>query len=255
MLHARPAALSGQSALRAHEGPGKTSRDLTTIEVAIDQARTVVAPAGVRVRRIDRLSERAVEHRTPAAALRGRRHRRCGPRPHGHGGLVSPRRHGAVASLDRGPARRRGRIADAHSPSGVDEQRPHRHRGRHLLGARARLPRSRRPTARAAHGRASGAQQRRHPCGLPRHRARQRSDRRSSTAGSSTTAPRSATPISSETSTRRSTARARFCPGWGRVFDRTCETAGKVAALHRARGWLGVPTSCGLPDCGLDVAG
>lgn len=41
--------------------------------------------------------------------------------------------------------------------------------------------------------------------------------------------------------------------GWGQVFDRTCETTSKVAALHRLRGWAGVPSSCGLPDCGLGV--
>ena len=40
--------------------------------------------------------------------------------------------------------------------------------------------------------------------------------------------------------------------GWGQVFDRACDTAGKVAALHRARGWTGSARRCG-PDCGLGV--
>lgn len=41
--------------------------------------------------------------------------------------------------------------------------------------------------------------------------------------------------------------------GWGQVFDRTCQTAGKIAGLHLARGWSGTPQPCGLPECGLGV--
>ena len=69
VLHAWPAALSGQSALRAHEGPGKSTRDLSVIEVAIDQARTVIAPPRMRVRRIDRLPERLLWNTGPPRPL------------------------------------------------------------------------------------------------------------------------------------------------------------------------------------------
>lgn len=41
--------------------------------------------------------------------------------------------------------------------------------------------------------------------------------------------------------------------GWGQVFDRTCQTASKMAVLHLARGWSGHPQACGLIDCGLGV--
>lgn len=38
--------------------------------------------------------------------------------------------------------------------------------------------------------------------------------------------------------------------GWGQVFDRPCRTAGRMAALMRARGWDGVLLRCG-PECRL----
>lgn len=36
--------------------------------------------------------------------------------------------------------------------------------------------------------------------------------------------------------------------GWGQVFDRPCQTAGKVALVLAAHGWRGVPRPCG-PAC------
>ena len=38
--------------------------------------------------------------------------------------------------------------------------------------------------------------------------------------------------------------------GWGQVFDRSCRTAARVAAVLQRLGWNGAPTSCG-PSCRL----
>ncbi len=36
--------------------------------------------------------------------------------------------------------------------------------------------------------------------------------------------------------------------GWGQVFDRSCRTAGRLASVMRRLGWAGAPTTCG-PGC------
>jgi hypothetical protein len=38
--------------------------------------------------------------------------------------------------------------------------------------------------------------------------------------------------------------------GWGQVFERSCRTAARVAAVLQRLGWSGTPTRCG-PDCSL----
>jgi hypothetical protein len=40
--------------------------------------------------------------------------------------------------------------------------------------------------------------------------------------------------------------------GWGQVFDRSCRTAVRVAAVLRTLGWTGVPRPCG-PDCPIEA--
>lgn len=53
-----PAALTGRSALRAHEGPGRRGYDERgAVEIAITHARRVRAPAGVRVSRVRRFDQ------------------------------------------------------------------------------------------------------------------------------------------------------------------------------------------------------
>lgn len=50
VLFASPAALWGESAIRAADGPGRRDRDLrSVIHVAVDRKRSVVEPSGVRV--------------------------------------------------------------------------------------------------------------------------------------------------------------------------------------------------------------
>lgn len=52
-----PAALDGESALRAHEGPGRRGAQGGPIQVLVAHGRTVVAPHGVRVRRSRRFAD------------------------------------------------------------------------------------------------------------------------------------------------------------------------------------------------------
>lgn len=59
-----PAALAGQSALRAVEGPGST-RTGWPIEVAVHEGRRIQGVPGVSVRRMSRLDERAQWHTGP----------------------------------------------------------------------------------------------------------------------------------------------------------------------------------------------
>ena len=61
-----PAALDGESALRAHEGPGRRRADDDgPIHVLVSHRRTVVEPDGVRVRRSRRFDEAVQAHLSP----------------------------------------------------------------------------------------------------------------------------------------------------------------------------------------------
>jgi hypothetical protein len=60
VLFAWPAVLARESALRAHEGPGRRSRDDSTIHVAVSRGRRVVAPGGVRVHHVAHLDAQAL---------------------------------------------------------------------------------------------------------------------------------------------------------------------------------------------------
>lgn len=60
-----PAALDGESAMRAHEGPGRRRADDARIDVLVAHARTVVAPEGVRVRRSRRYEDAVQAHLSP----------------------------------------------------------------------------------------------------------------------------------------------------------------------------------------------
>ena len=59
-----PAALTHESALRAHEGPG-SRRDLPVLQVAVSRDRHVAGPRGVVVLRRDHLEERVLWHLGP----------------------------------------------------------------------------------------------------------------------------------------------------------------------------------------------
>jgi len=59
------AALWGEAALRAHEGPGRPGSDGPLIEVAVDRPRHLDPPVGVRLQRVARLDERVLWHLAP----------------------------------------------------------------------------------------------------------------------------------------------------------------------------------------------
>lgn len=65
VLHAAPAALCHDSALRAADGPGRRDREGSPIHVAIDRDRRLVAPRGVRFHRLGRLDERVQWNTSP----------------------------------------------------------------------------------------------------------------------------------------------------------------------------------------------
>lgn len=251
VLHAWPAALSGQSALRAHEGPGRAGRDLTTIEVAIDQARTVIAPPGLRVRRIDRLSERVLWNTGPprlryedAAIDVAARATSELAAVSALADMVQSRRSTAarlaaeVASRTRIP--RRAWLGDvlADIADGTCSVLEHGY-----------LDRVVRP-----HGLPIGARQVKSGDGI-------RVVYRDTEHDNGLIVELDGR-LFHDTAARRDSDLERDLDaavagkdtvrlGWGQVFDRTCRTAIKVAALHRARGWSGTPVSCGLADCGL----
>ncbi len=60
VLATEPSVLCGESALRASDGPGRTSTDDEVIHVAVDRARRVDDPTGVRVHRMTGWRERAI---------------------------------------------------------------------------------------------------------------------------------------------------------------------------------------------------
>lgn len=253
VLHAWPAALSGQSALRAHEGPGKSGRDLTTIEVAIDQARTVVAPAGVRVRRIERLSERVLWNTGP-------------PRLRYEDAAID------VAALARSELATVATLADM-----VQSRRSTAARLAAEVASRTRLPRRdwmRGVLADIGDGTCSVLEQgylnrvvRAH--GLPIGQRQVRSGDGSRVIYRDTEHANGLIVeldgrLFHDTATQRDADLERDLDaavdgldtvrlGWGQVFDRACRTAGKVAELHLARGWSGAPAACRRTDCGLGV--
>ncbi|MEO5854050.1 MAG: type IV toxin-antitoxin system AbiEi family antitoxin domain-containing protein [Nocardioides sp.] len=60
VLACEPAALWRESALRAHEGPGRPGSEDGPVHVAVDRSRHLSAPEGVRVHRRVRLDERSL---------------------------------------------------------------------------------------------------------------------------------------------------------------------------------------------------
>ena len=253
VLHSWPAALSGHSALRAHEGPGKRSRDLGTIEVAVDLSRTVIAPPGVRVRRIDRLSERALWNTGP------------------------PRLRYEDAAID--VASRAATELDAVSTLAdmVQSRRSTAPRLAAEIERRTRIPRRdwmRDVLTDIADGTCSVLEHgylhrvvRAH--GLPGGERQVRDDSgrrvayRDTEHGNGLIVELDGR-LTHDTATQRDADMERDLDasvagketvrlGWGQVFGRACQTAWKIAALHRARGWTGEARSCGRADCGIGV--
>ena len=253
VLHAWPAALSGQSALRAHEGPGKSTRDLSVIEVAIDQARTVIAPPGMRVRRIDRLSERVLWNTGP------------------------PRLRYEDAAIDVAARARSDLAAVVALADMVQSRRSTASRLAQEVNSRTRIPRRdwlRDVLTDIADGTCSVLEHgylnrvvRAHALPIGQRQVRSGNGSRvvyRDTEHANGLIVELDGRLFHDTATQRDADLERDLEaavdgkdtvrlGWGQVFDRTCQTASKVAVLHRARGWSGHPQACGLVDCGLGV--
>ena len=253
VLHAWPAALSGESALRSHEGPGKLRRDVTTVEVVVDLTRTVVAPRGIRVRRIDRLSERVMWNTGPprlryedAAIDVACRAQTELDTLSTLADIVQSRRSTAarlaaeVASRTRVPRRdwMRGVLTDIADGtcSVLEHGYLHRVVRDHGLPGGVRQVRD-------GDGTRVVYRDTEHDNGLvveldgrlfhdtaSQRDADMERDLDAAVSG-------------------KDTVRL----GWGQVFERGCRTAAKVAALHRARGWTGAAHPCGRADCGIGV--
>lgn len=253
VLHAWPAALCGESALRAHEGPGRTGRSLSTIEVAIDHARTVIAPAGVRVRRIERLSQRALWNTGP------------------------PRLRYEDAAIDVAARAPTDLATVAALADMVQSRRSTAQRLADELTSRTRIPRRdwMREVLRdigagtcsvLEHGYLDRVVR---PHGLPLGDRQVRSTDGGKVTYRDTEHAHGLIVeldgrLFHDSATQRDADLDRDLDaavagkdtvrlGWGQVFDRACETAAKVSALHLARGWCGRPQACGAADCGVVV--
>ncbi len=250
VLHAWPAALAGEAACAAHEGPGKRA-DPTTIEVAVARSRTVLAPpGGRRDRRVDRLDERAVWTVGP-------------PRLRYDDAAIEVACR-AVSDLEALRV-----LADV-----VQGRRSTARRLAEELAARGRAPRRAWLTSVLADIAAGTCSVLEHgylarvvrPHGLPEGE-RQVRDGRGDRVVYRDVEHDDGLVVELDGRLGHDSARQRDTDmerdldaalvgkdtvrlGWGQVFDRACSTAGKVAALHSARGWTGVVRRCG-DDCGI----
>ncbi|WP_457205098.1 hypothetical protein [Nocardioides sp. P5_C9_2] len=252
VLHAWPAALAGEAALRAHEGPGKRA-DPVIIEVAVARSRTVLAPPGVRITRIDGLDHRTVWTVGP-------------PRLRYDDAAIAV---ACRAATDLDAIRV---LADV-----VQGRRSTAARLASELGPRRRVPRrawlasvlddiAQGSCSVLEHGYLTRVVR---PHGLPVGQ-RQVRDGRGDRVVYRDVEHDDGLVVELDGRLFHDSARQRDADmerdldaalagkdtvrvGWGQVFDRQCATAGKVAALHRARGWTGWPYPCG-DECGIGAS-
>lgn len=248
-----PAALWGDSALRAWDGPGRRDRvDTDPIDVAIDRQRARVdVPPGVRLHRIADLEGKALLNLSP------------------------PRLRPEQAALDlAADAASRGdelgavqQLADA-----VQSRRTTADRLLATLRSRRRIVRRaflREVLTDVAEGTCSVLEhgyltrvERAH--GLP-VAERQRPGGLARPSYSDVAYPAQRCRVELDGRLFHDTAAARDADlerdleaavevgeitvrlGWGQVFDRPCSTAARIVALLRSRGWAGTPRRC--PDC------
>ncbi|MEI2712394.1 MAG: hypothetical protein V9G04_03625 [Nocardioides sp.] len=250
VLYAWPAALAGQSALRAENGPGwRGCAETDPIEVAISQSRRAVAPPGVRIRRVTQFDTRVRLDKHPprvrveeatldaaiaatddfatievlAAAVRSRL-------------TTATRLQEALEERDRVPARdwmlallldiakgtqsvlEHGYLSYVERAHGL----PHSVRQLRARGSRGAVYRDVSYVEYDTHLELDG-----------------RLDH-DTVAGKDADLDRDLDAAVSGARTARL--------GWGQVYRRPCVTAAKVARILRAQGWAGRPHACG-PGC------
>jgi len=243
-----PAALCGESALRAVEGPGRRGRS-DAIHVAVGSGRNVVVPDGIRITRMKHLDARALWNTSP------------------------PRLRFEDATLDVALEAATDFEAIAVLANAVQGRRTTAARMLSSLSGRERVARRRWLTD-VLSDIAEGT------CSVLEHGYLNRVERAHGL-------PRAKRQVPGVASARRiyrdvecetliieldgrlfhDSARGRDADferdldaavdgrdsvrlSWGQVFERPCSTAAKVAALLAKRGWPGQPRPCG-PDCRL----
>lgn len=242
-----PAALAGDSALRAAEGPGRSGRDESVIHLAVDRDRHAAVPTGYRVHRISSFHDRVMWNTSPprvrieealidvavrkpddfgavavlADAIQGRLTQAGRIRAALDGRLRVPRRDfltGVLCDLERGTCSvlEHGYLTLVEQPHGLPvalrQVRDSRHGPLYRDVVYAQFDQLVELDGRMWH---DSAEQ--HDADL---------DRDLDAAVE-----------------RLSTIRL----GWGQVYGRPCETAVRIGRLLSARGWLGRPTRC--PEC------
>lgn len=247
VLIAWPAALAGDSALRAADGPGKADRDDSTIHVAVHRDRRIRMPSGYRLHRVAGLGTKVTWNTSP-------------PRVRVEEALID------VASAARDDFAAISVLADAIQarrtlPARIRERldrRPRVTRREFLSGVLADLQHG--TCSVLEHGYLTRVER---PHGLPTANRQLRSSANGpvfrdvayvdfdqlveidgrlwhdSAAARDADLDRDLLAAVDRLSTVR--------VGWGQVYDRPCATAARVGALLRARGWQGRPTAC--PEC------
>ena len=247
VLIAWPAALAGDSALRAADGPGKAGRDDSVIDVAVHRDRRVRMPSGYRLHRIAGLGTKVMWNTSP-------------PRVRVEEALID------VASTARDDFASISVLADAIQarrtlPARIRvrlDHRPRVARREFLSGVLADLEHG--TCSVLEHGYLTLVER---PHGLPTASRQLRASANGpvfrdvayvdfdqlveldgrlwhdSAAARDADLDRDLLAAVDRLGTVRI--------GWGQVYDRPCETAARIGSLLRARGWQGRPTAC--PDC------
>jgi hypothetical protein len=250
VLFSWPAALTLDSALRAHEGPGRAGRDQDVIHVAVARDRRLVAPRGVRIHRISELGPRTSWNLGPprlryedsvlevAASSRTERDAiavlagACGARR-----TTAARLRIALEERPR-LARRswlRGVLVDVAEGTCSVLEHGYLDRVERAHG----LPRGRRQAATCAAGRSMFKDVRYDELGLVVeldgrlfHTAVADRDR----------------DLERDLDDTVGRTEETLRLGYGQVFERPCSTAVKVGRVLQRRGWTGEPGKC--PTCG-----
>ena len=242
-----PAALAGDSALRVAEGPGRSGRDESVIQLAVDRDRHAVVPTGYRLHRMSSFHDRVMWNTSP-------------PRVRIEEALIDvavrkPDDFGAIAVL-----------ADA-----IQARRTQPGRIRRALDGRHRIPRrdflagvltdlDHGTCSVLEHGYLTLVER---PHGLPTARRQVRASRHGPLYRDVVYDDYdqvveldgrmwhdNATQHDADLDRDLDAAVDRLATvriGWGQVHGRPCETAARIGSLLAARGWTGVPTRC--PTC------
>jgi hypothetical protein len=242
-----PAALAGDSALRAAEGPGRSGRDESVIQLAVDRDRHAVVPTGYRLHRMSSFHDRVMWNTSP-------------PRVRIEEALIDvairkPDDFSAVAALADAI---QGRLTQAVRIRAALDARPRLPRRTFLTGVLRDLERG--TCSVLEHGYLTRVEQ---AHGLPAAQ-RQVRDSRHGPLYRDVVYEQfdqlveldgrmwhdSANQHDADLDRDLDAAVERLATvrlGWGQVYGRPCETAVRIGRLLSARGWLGRPTRC--PEC------